>query len=141
MKEKQKTCITIFRSFPKLNATDLLGKISEFISIPHNVDIINIIGGGCLIYNVADDTLFSDNIQVTTTNLINNIHDNILIILPPNNSYHPNTLYKSFKSPTRIINGNYNFTLSTFDNFYIDHDNYGEWFINIEFIELEKDKT
>lgn len=136
MKEKQKTCITITRSY--INSNEL-GDTNEYIFIPHNVDYIRVIGAGCDLYITATDATLNTLIAISSSNLISNPHDNILYVTQANVSPIPShTESPTFRSSSPIINGTYNFKLVTLSNIQLSNLQYGRWFITLEFIELEK---
>ena len=95
MKEKQRTCITI-----RANGGANFSSFSEYINIPHNVDIIV-----CrdMSFDVVDaDPEYEKNAFYVTSNLITNIHDQILGYGPNIGHFFLNSK-KSFTSHTKII--------------------------------------
>lgn len=131
MKEKQKTCITIAKSAIANPAT-----FTEYINIPHNVDIIVCKGMGFTILSGVPAII--DDAYYITSNLISNTHDAIL-------GYGPNINYdfpvseKQFKNTMNVINGTYTFNIYSVSSGNANNAAGNTSVIfSLEFIELEK---
>lgn len=127
MKEKQKTCITIQK------AGIISSPFNEYISIPHNVDIIICKAIGFIVID-GTPALVNDAFYITS-NLISNIHDQILGF-GPNLNYDFPTSYKRFQNIQKIINGNYSFSIHSITTGNVNINN-ASVVIDLEFIELE----
>lgn len=131
MKEKQKTCITVIGRGVAINT------FNESINIPHNVDIIHITSIGGIILN---NNAIVGNAFYIRSNLVTNIHDQILGVFGNLSYQFSNSGEKTFRNLNRIITGTYTFEILNFDDGTLINYNEGVTvYINIEFIELEKD--
>lgn len=131
MKEKQKTCITIQKA-----AISNPGMFTEMINIPHNVNVIRCKTIGFIIYDGVTAQLIDDAFYITT-NLISNIHDNILGFGPNLNTNFP-TSEKTFYFNQNIVSGIYTFNIHYVSNGLLNIDTGGtSVVIDLEFIELE----
>ncbi len=125
---KQSTYITIVKLVSS-------GEFTEFIAIPHNVDIIKCHSMGAYIIN-AVPALITDTFYITSE-LVSNVHDNILGICP-NVSFTNAVTAKTFRNNNKTINGTYSFKIYQLITGSLLAANLGgSVYINLEFIELE----
>ena len=127
MKEINQTTITIRRS------GDTTSNINEYIYIPHMVDLIECTDASFIV-NSAD---ISDSNFYITSNLISNLHDNILTH-GANYSRFGTSARKIFKNPSRIVNGNYSFNIFKTHTGALNNVANSSIIFTLKFIELEQ---
>jgi len=133
MKEKQKSCISVVKKVTNSQTFDY------DIYIPHKVDIIRVTSLGGLVYDSTP--ILVDDIFYITSNLIYSGLDNIVgLFCNPN--YNIQSSPKEFRTSNPIINGSYNFEIRNInDRQLITYFGDTQIFINMEFIELEKNDS
>ena len=142
MKEKQKTCITVMkRGIGGGAGGAAITNFSDYITIMHNVDIIRVTSIGGEIYNDAGlgaGPVLVDEAFYITSDLVTNIHDNILGLFG-NLSYNfSGSRPKEFLNNNKPISGTYTFYIYQLaDGLANSYNSRVSIYINIEFIELE----
>lgn len=131
MHEKRKTCITISKSTGTSNFT-------EYLNIPHRVDIIRVTAIGGFIFNATPELV--DSIFYLKSDLISgNIHDNVLGTFGNLNYSTNSTKIKEFLCGSGSVNGSYNFQIFDLANQrLITYTEANAVFIDLEFIEYDK---
>lgn len=126
---KNKTCITIIKLINN-------GEFTDNIHIPHNVNLIRItsIGSVILLNNVLDNSAY-----YVVSNLVSNMHDNILGVFGNLNYAYNSSKTKEFLTKNVTINGTYTFRIyetGTIDQ--LNQNYVGPVHIDIEFIEYDE---
>lgn len=131
MKVKNRTCITIIQTI--VNNSNF----NEYLNIPHNVDciVVNSIGS----YFIDAVPAIVDSAFYVKSDLVSNIHDNILGVFGNFNHYYQSTRMKEFRFPTKTISGTFQFQVFDLATKSLVVGSSGNIHIDLQFIEYEKE--
>lgn len=129
--EKQKTCITITKA-----AIATPGTFTDFIYIPHKVDKIICKSLGFIILDAVPSLV--DDAYYVTSDLITNVHDQILGVGPNLDKTFMATQNTEFTYEKKMVSGTYTFKIFSLATGNLNDATGGtSVYINLEFIELD----
>lgn len=136
-KIKNITNYTFTKKVLKADANNNFGILTCNINITHKVDYIRIKGFGTNVNNVADDSDIDILLLFKNNDLVNTRDGIIGVSCGSIKSTKNFTNEKIFTPLQHYISGTYIFTVENFIGVKLDDGEYGEYFIELEFIELE----